>query len=425
MARAGSILVLAAILIGAAAAPAAAAAPSTDSTIVTVVGHVRDESGKPVPGIVVAAGCGCDAWEPDAGSHDSDTSNRTGYFSLHVQRRFVRSASVSDPDQDYLPTASASLSLSKRSERTYVLNARVTKSATIAGTVRNDAGDRLRGVPVIAHDATTGKAVRLQSGGFTDKNGRYHLRLPAGKVTLRFGESPSPYIVPEWYGDSTTRASSPVVVARAGKKTAGVNASITEKPSVNGHLTIDGAEPLTNVDELAVLQLTRADGTVAAKAAGHDRFSIAGVAPGDYTLTARPTAGSPAFFAPTSIPVTVSAGRASRGLHLDVSTVNPPANAQWSSEVGVSVSTDEPKSGGMLVGTITVRSYGAVKGGVVRLSVDGERVLKTTVPASGIVKFRTRLGTVENAAVRITAVFEGSTKADKDIERFVWATPAP
>lgn len=393
------------LITGAASAPASAASPfSGDKTVVTVTGHVTDRDGKPVKGIVVGAGCPCDGYSTEPYYSGSDTTSTTGLYSFKVQKQWAEFTYFTDTTKKYYTSSIHTA----RTATGYRVNATLRRFSIISGTVSSSDGGFSRSTSVKFFDAATGKGAGSTN---SSTKGKFVARLKPGSYKVQFGYRSS-YTNPVWYGGFATSAESPTVSVGYAKTVTGINQLVTPKPAISGKFTVDGAKPLDNVSANLRVSLLDAAGAEVKHTVVSTEFSFVGMAPGTYTISARPTTATDPFVQPLQQTVTLAPGAAISGLVLKLTTI--PATAASTRSTGIDfaeTSKGIAKSGKVLKGKIVVSSYGSVKGGKLVIYVDGKKVDSRTVPASGRLNWKYRPTKVVFGKFHVTAKFFGTETA--------------
>lgn len=151
----------------------------------------------------------------------------------------------------------------------------VTPAALITGTVT----DEVSGLPI------AGECVASQRDGTsyltesveTDANGRYNLtQLVAGSWTVRIGCFDGPYKL-EWYSDRSSFATADRLVITADETMDDVDAALARKGIIEGTVTNDNDDPLTNICVIATPTFTGGySGTAKTAADGTYRLGVTG-----------------------------------------------------------------------------------------------------------------------------------------------------
>jgi hypothetical protein len=373
------------LIAGGAAAPASAA--STDTTVITIKGHVTDPAGKPIEGVKAFAACPC---ATDKGPHQADTdlTTSTGYYSLKIQKRYASTLYFSDPKKLYFPeqgnlTANGS---------GYLANATLQHVSTISGTVTVTNGAETRFTQIKFYDAVTGKGEGSTSA---DADGSYTARLKAGSYKVKFGGD-AYYVNEVWYGGVATSAESPTVTVDYAGAVTGIDATVTPKPYISGSVTIDGKKPLQGVREEVEVTAVDANGTTVRRTSVFGPYYLVGLAAGTYTVTASSANANVPFVQPVSQSVTIAPNTAVRGLAINLAS--NPATATSTRSTGLAFSETSKgvaKAGRVLKGKIIVSSYGSVTGGKALIYVNGHKVDSRILPASGRLNWRFRPAKVE------------------------------
>jgi hypothetical protein len=381
---------------GAAGAPASAA-PFDAGPVVTVKGHVLNPGGKGVKGIEVQSDCGCDfepgSTPPPTHLLGKDITSSTGFFSFTIRKNYAKNIHFTDPNENYL-NVPTDLDFTATSSG-YTVDAELSLSSELAGTVRDPNGNPVTQVDLAVYDAKTGKSVSVLFGD-VNKAGRFHLKVPAGTYKLKF-KGNSYYYTSEWYGGAQLKADATPITVGYDAKVAGLNGTIIAKPYINGKVTLDGKKLLAGTKEKAVVTLLDPNGAVVESRALDGGFSFVdlknkvGLAPGNYTITATPSDKSYAFFTPVSIPVTVTANQGIENLVVPLASVPPSTTAKASPAITIEyLNKTAPKKGEKFTSKISVKSYGDVSGAKVTIYVGGKKITTRTLNDAGRVNWSTR-----------------------------------
>ena len=402
MKKLASVVVLAALLVSAGAIPAQAASDD----VITIKGHAYDEDGRPLEGIRVLGGCSCDfeGGTPPKYIFGNDTTSSTGFFSFQVLREYTRYVSYDDPQGRYLATYDATLR--KASDGfTYIASRTMHLASEVAGTIRDDAGKPAKQVEVKFYDAVTGKRVREQGEGQTDKNGHFHALVPGGSYKIRLSGINNSY-APEWYGDSPTREASPIVTVKRGGKTAGINGTLTKQLRIVGQVSLQGEKRVFGNGDRIRVRAKDAAGTVLSDDFAEGYFFVEKLQPGTYTLEFYPSGSN--FFVPQTVSYTLTPDTSVE----NAKVVLTPIPATPADKRSVAFAWGSPpfkaRKGDLYRADFAVWSYGDVAGGTVSLFANGKKLDTVTVPASGKITVKTRFAGIPPGTYPLVLTFSGT-----------------
>jgi hypothetical protein len=206
------------------------------------------------------------------------------------------------------------------------INAALPAGGSISGTVRTGphASTGQGGVCVEADPVTAGGL----GNSTTSYNGHYRvLGLSAGRYKIFFDsgtfcDDGHAALVPQWYSHAETRAAATVVTVRAGRNTAGIDATLRHDGGISGTVTAASSRaPLSGVCVRAVPRTASRTPSFTASAAG--RYSLTGLLPGKYTVEFRSGCGATGYAAQwwhgaasaaTATVITVKAGAVTTGI---------------------------------------------------------------------------------------------------------------
>jgi hypothetical protein len=398
MKKIASVVILAAVLLGAGIAPAHAAGDD----VVTITGHVRDDDGDPLTGIKVSGGCQC-GFEGPAPAYSGTTvkTSAGGYFSFKLLRKYANYISFEDPKDRYL---TGTAMLKKRGGR-YTGNKTLHLASEVAGTIRDDAGKPAKQVEVKFYDAVTGKRVREQGEGMTDRNGHFHALVPGGSYKIRISGINNTFAA-EWYGDSPTRAASPIVTVTRGGKTAGINGTLTKQLRIVGQVKLQGEKRVFGNGDQIRVRAKDAAGTVLMDDFAEGYFFVQKLQPGTYTLEFYPTGSN--FFVPQTVSYTLAPDTSLE----NAKVVLVPIPASSTDKRNAAFAWGSPPSratkGELYSADFEVWGYGDVVGGTVTLFADGKKLDTAKVPASGKITLKTRFAGVSAGTYPLVLAFSGT-----------------
>ncbi|HEY7180970.1 MAG TPA: carboxypeptidase-like regulatory domain-containing protein [Blastocatellia bacterium] len=277
-----------------------------------ITGHVVNEEGAGMPGVTVYLVPVAADRRPSAqgGPQNRTATDEDGNFKFTELARRVYSVSTS-PAKGYVQRP---VPISERQDAGYYRvgdNVTITmiKGGVITGRVTNATGEAVIGLQVNAamiRDAE-GNPVRSPGGRprFTDDRGVYRVYglRPGTYVVFTqyrlFGPYPSPYDQDSpVYHPSSTRETAAEVTVTGGGETAGIDIRYRSEPGhvISGAVIDAGSSP-SSTGINVILNSVAADAFVGSANAvrredGTYRFSIQGVAEGDYEIFARRGGGN-------------------------------------------------------------------------------------------------------------------------------------
>jgi len=408
-------LIAATLMVASGAIPANAY--SGDTTVVTVRGHVTEPDGTPVKGVVAQSDCGCGG-STGKYSLGRDITSSTGFYSFKVERQYALNIGFNHPDEKFRGVGRSS-GTTTNSGTGYIIDVTMRRNSVISGTILSSDGTPSPFAYVRVYNAKTGK-VGGSSHHTNKTTGTFEVFVKPGDYKILFGGA-TQYVTSTWYGGFATRGGSPTVSVGYGETVSGIDGSVTEKPRIEGSITIDGVPGSRAVRERIAVTLFDSLGAKVHRTVVSSGFTFVNLPPGNYTVDARPLESGPAWVQPLSIPVTVLANPAATKLVLDLVAVTPSVTDQRT--VGIEfnpVTKGIAKSGKPLAGKIIFSSYGNVAGGKALIYVDGKKVDSRIVPASGRINWRFTPKSVEIGTFSVRVKFLG-TDTTRASNRVVYA----
>jgi protocatechuate 3,4-dioxygenase beta subunit len=218
-----------------------------------IAGTVTNGSGSPVANVCVYLyGSG------PAGARTGDTGTCTdasGDYVMNVAAAGSYNVAFYDPSGTYLTQWYAGASSEAGATAVSVtagavtsgVNATMSGSTEIAGTVTNGSGTGLANICVYLYGSGAGGARTGDPGTCTDASGNYVMSVAAGgSYNVAFFDPSGGYNT-QWYSGAGSEASATAVSVTAGAHTTGVNAAMTGPTPLTGTVTNASGAPLANV----------------------------------------------------------------------------------------------------------------------------------------------------------------------------------
>ncbi len=277
---------------------------------------------------------------------------------------------------------------------TSLIDAALSDTATISGTVTSDGVTPIEGVMVVAYQNVVGESYEWQSEiVFTDVDGNYILTgLPSGNFVIGFYDTSGLYVPQFFYGGAYLIQDGTPVPATVGADTSGIDAMLEQFATITGTMTAaDTLLPLegewvevyrenAGVWQLITTVVTYPDGT----------YDTGPIPPGSYrvrfgitSIAYKAEYYSGAFLEADATSFTVAAGDTASGIDasLDpVDTVVTVSSANQPAGSTVGLGTTHPVDGFTLeltagavatsVDSVTIQDAGTVPAGDVVSGVD-------------------------------------------------------
>ncbi|HEU5152528.1 MAG TPA: carboxypeptidase regulatory-like domain-containing protein [Iamia sp.] len=249
-------------------------ADATVSATATVTGAVTEDSGAPLVGVEVRA------YDASGTTAKATTTSAGGGYVLDglapgtYRLRFARAGVVTEFFSDAVSLATAT-PIVLTAGGTFVADATVSATASVAGVVTDDSGAPLAGVEVRAYGASgaTAKATTTNAAGAYVLDG-----LAAGTYTLRFARAG---VVTEYHSNASAASSAtPITLSPGSELVADATVSLTA--TVTGAVIDGGGTPLAGVEVRAYSASgVTAKATTTSVGGG---YVLDGLAPGTYRL---------------------------------------------------------------------------------------------------------------------------------------------
>ena len=106
---------------------------------------------------------------------------------------------------------------------------------TISGRVTDESGNGIPHVYVSVNDYIFSYWI---NGSYTDSNGNYSIKVPAGTYNVQFKQLPSDgYYAPEWYNNKSNSPVADLVTVTANQTTSNINAQLEIGGTISGRVT--------------------------------------------------------------------------------------------------------------------------------------------------------------------------------------------
>jgi hypothetical protein len=384
------------VLVSLLAAPVSAQAASNRGT---VVGHVRNENGKPLAGISVSI------------ANKTVVTDKRGRYSVDVIPA-VRDILINDTHNIYADTFSPKSVHVVAGEKT-VVNETLHPAASVSGHVLKSTGGaaddvRVAALPVDSHYGTISTV--------TSATGTYKLTgLSATTYTLQFLSDSTLW---EYLGDAPTQDAARTFALGYGEKLTGQNETVTPSSSITGKLYVNGEPAIPSVERADATLTDVATGVVVASWTASDTFKFRGIPAGDYRIAFTPAYDDwivPSYYGDTTdaaaaTTIHVEPGQKLYGLAATLTLA--PVTHHLGSLVETSV-TKTVKKGGTIRVAVNVRSYGDPTGARVDVIWGSKLRGSGVVGADGRVTIRVPAPDVASARKKIKIYYQGTATTER------------
>ena len=231
--------------------------PGVDAQLasgISVAGTVTDSDGAPIAGINVnvnPTSSGTGGWaQTDSSGHYATSAVSPGDYRVQFSANGPNPAYATQYWNDKPSWNSADiLTLTPADAPTRAgIDAVLTASATVSGTVRGPSGDPVQGECV---NAVTNTASGLDgvANATTAADGTYELQgLAPGSFLVYFQDcnNVGPFI-DQWWDNQPDSSTAVAVVVTAGSSTTGIDAQLVVAGQIRGHVTDGGGHPLQGI----------------------------------------------------------------------------------------------------------------------------------------------------------------------------------
>ena len=296
------ILIIVVAMIAGQAEGATTAATSAYSVPGSISGTVTDDSGQPLPNVLVSVFPSSSTSGPlfpiastytDASGNYSIAGLNTGSYKVG----FIP-GSTCDPSgctaSNYVPQyyngkpdlTSADLVAVNQTSATTGINASLATGGTITGAVTDEYGQPLQNITVTAYKYDSNSGLwNWARNAYTDASGNYQVNgMASGNFKVGFQGS---NYIPVYYKDKSDMNSADVVPVTQGNATTGIDQSLAVAGSITGAVTDEAGQPLSNV-YVSLYKLDSASGqwfpSTWIYTGSSGSYSLGGLQTGDYKV---------------------------------------------------------------------------------------------------------------------------------------------
>jgi hypothetical protein len=196
------------------------------------------------------------------------------------------------------------------------INVALEPGGAISGTITSASGRKIPGCVLVAN---VNRNVQLPVNETFELGGRYQLTgLPPGAYRVAFPSVCTGYAT-QWYSRKASPAGAARVIVRAGHTTSGINAALTAAGSISGVVT--SAATRAGLGNICVTaqNVAQFEDFGFGVTTGQGHYLVLGLNPGRYKIEFFPCFGSTLAGQALPSPVTVVAGRQTRGINARLS----------------------------------------------------------------------------------------------------------